>query len=116
MKKPDSSASVMADVVQLRRERLGIASDMYESSSGQAKGDLVIKEVKGWTLLEPVSQRTYTVIKIQTDSGLTGYGECAQLSQAEFAEAKKIITGVPVTSFEIIAPKLAMYPNPHPQV
>ena len=111
MKNPDSSASVMADVVQLRRERLVTTPDMNENSPGQAEGDLVIKDVKGWTLREPVSKRAYTVIKIQTGSGLVGYGECAQLSLAEFTAAKKIITGIPVTSFEIIAPKLAMYPT-----
>jgi galactonate dehydratase len=111
MKKPNESASMMSDVVLLRRERLGMASAMVENSPGQAEGDLAIKDVKGWTLREPVSKRAYTVIKIQTGSGLTGYGECALLSPAEFAEAKKTITGVPATSFEIVAPKLAMYPT-----
>ena len=110
MKKPDGSAFLMSDVVQLRRERLGIASAMFNNSSDQAEGELAIKDVKGWTLREPVSKRAYTVMKIQTGSGLTGYGECAQLSPAEFAGAKTIITGIPATSFEIIAPKLAMYP------
>jgi galactonate dehydratase len=111
MKKTDSSASMMADVVKFRRERLVMASDMNESSPGQAEGDLAIKDVKGWTLREPVSKRAYTVIKIQTGSGLVGFGECAQLSQAEFNEAKKVITGISATSFEVVAPKLAMYPT-----
>jgi galactonate dehydratase len=110
MKKPTESASMMSDVVLLRRERLGISTARFENSPGQAEGDLAVKEVKGWTLREPVSKRTYTVIKIQTSSGLTGYGECAPLSPAEFTGAKKVITGFPVTSFEVIAPKLAMYP------
>ena len=57
MKKPNQSASLMADVIQLRRERLDMASVMYENTSRQAEGDLAIKDVKGWTLREPVSKR-----------------------------------------------------------
>lgn len=111
MKKTNESAFLISDVVQIRRERLGSASAKFENSPGQAESDLAIKDVKSWTLREPVSKRTYTVMKIQTVSGLTGYGECAQLSPAEFAGAKKVITGIPATSFEVIAPKLAMYPT-----
>lgn len=97
----------MPDVVQLRRSRLSTVSATFGNNQGEANGDLAIREVKGWTLREPVSKRIYTVIKIQTASGLTGYGECAALSPAEYAEAKRIITGIPVTSFEVIAPKLS---------
>lgn len=107
MKKSNEEATLLADVVQLRRERLVMASDMNEISPGQAEGDLAIKDVKGWTLREPVSKRAYTVIKIQTGSGMTGFGECAPLTLPEFNEAKRIITGIPVNSFEVIAPKLS---------
>lgn len=96
-------------VVQQRRTKLE-TSKQEIAFSGQ-KSELFIKDVKGWILREPVSKRGYTVIKIQTASGLTGFGECAQLSPAEFAEAKRLITGVPVTSFEIIAPVLAHIPT-----
>ncbi len=106
MKKPNQSGS-LADVIQLRRERLHTATTLPENSPGKAEGDLAIKEVKGWTLREPVSKRAYTVIKIQTGSGLVGFGECAPLTMEEFATAKRIITGVPVNSFEVIAPKLS---------
>jgi len=100
----------MADVIQLRRERLHTASVMSENTPGKAEGDLAIKDVKGWTLREPVSKRSYTVIKIQTASGLVGFGECVPLTLEEFAVAKRIITGVPVSSFEVIAPKLSHVP------
>ena len=73
--------------------------------------DLTIKDVKAWTLCEPVSKYTYTVVKIQTVSGIIGYGECALLSGAEFNQAKKAITGVQATSFEVIAPLLSKFPT-----
>jgi len=73
--------------------------------------DLTIKDVKAWTLCEPVSKYTYTVVKIQTVSGIIGYGECVRLSGEEFTQAKKAITGIPATSFEVIAPLLAKFPK-----
>lgn len=102
--------TMMSDVVQQRRTRLG-TQGVAEVKSIGAGNDLTIKEVSGWTLREPVSKRGYTVIKIQTGSGLTGFGECAPLSPAEYAEAKRLIIGVPVTSFEVIAPALAHVPT-----
>jgi galactonate dehydratase len=75
------------------------------------ESDLTIKEVKAWTLSEPVTKYTYTVLRIQTASGIIGYGECALLSGAEFTEAKNVITGIPATSFEAIAPLLTKFPR-----
>lgn len=98
--------SGISDIVQQRRSRLA-ASKKTENIPTKPVGDQDIKDIRGWTLQEPVSKNAYTVIKIQTGSGLIGYGECAPLSPAEFAEAKRIIIGTPVTSFEVIAPKLS---------
>jgi galactonate dehydratase len=103
MKKPNQPASEILDVVQLRRTRLGISSALSESNVVDSGSDLAIKDVKGWTLREPVSKRAYSVIKIQTVSGLVGFGECAPLWSTEFAEAKKIIIGKQVTSFDVTA-------------
>jgi galactonate dehydratase len=88
------------DVVQQRRSKLE-TSKTDISFSNQTAGDLAIKDVKGWILREPVSRRAYTVIKIQTASGVVGYGECAPLWNAEFQEAKRLIIGQPVTSFDV---------------
>ncbi len=99
----------ISEIVQQRRSRL--KTPVNESIPGKAVGALDIKDIRGWTLREPVSKLAYTVIKIQTGSGLIGFGECAPLSPAEFAEAKRIIIGTPVTSFEVIAPKLSHVPT-----
>src|SRR5262245_37660006 len=72
---------------------------------------LEISEVKAWSLREPVSKRAYNVVKIQTRSGLTGFGECAPLTAVEFAGAKNVITGIAATSFEVAAPLLADFPT-----
>jgi galactonate dehydratase len=108
MKRTIQPAPLMTDIVQQRRERLKNTSEITQV---KAVSDLAIKEVRAWTLREPVSKRAYTVVKIQTGSGLVGYGECAPISPAEFAETKRIITGVTVNSFEIIAPSLKHIPT-----
>jgi galactonate dehydratase len=107
MKRTNEPAKIMTDVVQLRRERLNYTPPLPESTQAKAVNDLAIKEVKAWTLREPVSRRSYTVVKIQTFSGITGFGECAPLSPDEFSEAKRLIIGIPVTSFEVVAPSLS---------
>lgn len=104
-------AAGMLNVVQMRRTRLGMDSVIPDSDLLAPDNDLAIKDVKAWILHEPVSKRAYTVVKIQTNSGMIGFGECAALSGAEFAEAKKAITGIPATSFEVIAPMLAKFPT-----
>lgn len=110
MKRTLKPVSLVEAIVQQRRMRLN-NNTSREITQLKVEGDQTIKNITGWTLREPVSKRGYTVIKIQTGSGLTGFGECAPLSPAEYAEAKRLITGVPVTSFEVIAPALAHVPT-----
>jgi len=95
--------------VQLRRARLAVALQTATNLPRGAGGDLEITDVKAWTLREPVSKRAYSVVKVQTRSGITGFGESSPLSASEFAGAKAAITGKPATAFESTAPLLARF-------
>jgi len=44
----------------------------------------------------------FSVVRLRTQAGLTGYGECAPLEQAEFDAALAQIKGRDATSFEVI--------------
>lgn len=44
----------------------------------------------------------YSIVKLTAANGLTGYGECAPIDDAQFAAALAKIQGRPATSFEII--------------
>jgi galactonate dehydratase len=101
----------MASVMQLRRARLAMALQAAPQAARGPGNDLNVADVKMWTLREPVSKRAYSVIKIQTASGATGYGECAPLSAAEFAGARKTILGTPATAYEATGPLLAEFPT-----
>jgi len=69
-----------------------------------------IVDLKSWTLREPVSKRAYSVVKIQTRSGISGFGECAPLTGVEIAGAKKVVIGRPATALEVCAALLADFP------
>jgi galactonate dehydratase len=53
-------------------------------------------------LREPVSRRTYTVLRLRTRSGAAGYGECSAVSLAELAALRAAIQGKEASSFESI--------------
>jgi galactonate dehydratase len=101
------------DIVRQRRSRLELSISLHRTKTSLTAADSAhaIKEVKAWTLREAASKRTYTVFKVLTNSGMAGYGESAALATSEFEEAKKIVIGMPVTSFEVAAPLLSRYPK-----
>jgi galactonate dehydratase len=67
---------------------------------------LRITEFDAFHLREPVSRRRYTVVRIRTASGATGYGECAALTAAEVATARRALLGREATALEEIAGRL----------
>ena len=99
------------EIINKRRSRLEIQLKAAGSGTKVSKNGPGIKDIKAWIVREPVSGRTYTILRIDSLNGLTGYGECAELSISEFSEARKIITGIPITSFEAILPMLVHCPT-----
>jgi galactonate dehydratase len=77
----------------------------------QPAGQHAITGVAAWTVREPVSRRSYTVIRVDTASGLKGYGECAALDARELAEGRKALAGMPATAIEPVRAKLRLWPN-----
>jgi hypothetical protein len=52
-----------------RGARLAAAVQAARSASADLENELEITDVKAWALREPVSQRAYSVLKIQAKSG-----------------------------------------------
>ena len=57
-----------------------------------------IADIALFPLREPVSLRTYTIMRVKTNTGLTGFGECMQASADDLAKARKFWLGKPATS------------------
>lgn len=75
-----------------------------------ASDPLAITDLRSWRLREPVSNRRYTVMRLTTRSGLTGYGECAPTNASQIAEAKSVTAGRLAFEAEFIRHRLAAEP------
>ena len=94
--------------VALRRARLATAGVLQGASAAAAASDkeLRIQETQAFVVREPVSRRSYTVVRLRTFSGLTGYGECSGDLSGEILRARPVIEA-PATSYEVLAARLA---------
>jgi galactonate dehydratase len=95
----------MPDRVALRR--LKLAPQVRPPVSG---GQHQVRELRVYPLREPVSGRSYSVIRLETASGLRGYGECALVNPAELSTARQAVVGAAPTALEPIRAKLAAMP------
>lgn len=73
-------------------------------------GGLAIAAIRAWRLREPVSGRRYAVLRLQSRSGLAGFGECAALSSEDLEFAARVLPGQPATAVEPLARLLAGRP------
>ena len=82
----------MTNTTQIRRARLA-AFAAQAATAGGANSPLQITALRDYPLREPVSGRTYTVIKLQTRGGLEGYGECGSVTATDLAQTVKAVRG-----------------------
>ena len=66
--------------------------------------NLEIVDFKLYPIREPVSKRTYTVVRARTRDGITGFGEGPLASESDFAVARRFWTGRPASSYMAQAP------------
>ena len=71
---------------------------------------MAIAGVEGWRLREPDSGRRYTVLRLETRGGMTGYGEGGPATSAEILEARAAATGRRPNESEYIRHRLASVP------
>ena len=91
----------MTNTTLIRRARLA-AFAAQAATAGGANSPLQITALRDYPLREPVSGRTYTVIKLQTRGGLEGYGECGSVTATDLAQTVKAVLGKEATQFETV--------------
>ena len=62
-----------------------------------------ISEMHAFPLREPGSRRRYTVVRVRTRSGLTGFGECGAVSAEDVATAKAALPGKDATAYQFVS-------------
>jgi len=75
-----------------------------------ASHPLAIAQFRAWRIKEPVSGRRYTVVKLQSQSGVSGYGEGGPATPAEIVDARTAVAGRRATESEFVRARLAVLP------
>jgi len=103
----------MPDNTPIRRARLAgvISSHLPAAATSATDGILDVTDLHAFSLKEPVSGRKYTVIKLQTQSGVAGFGECGSVSVDELSKARQVVVGKPATAYEVIRQQLMFLPH-----
>jgi galactonate dehydratase len=80
-----------------------------------SSSDLIVRSLQVWPLREPVSKRAYAVIRLETKSGLHGFGECAA-NASEIKMAEGLVLEQPATAYEVVRKRLEPWPGPRAAV
>ena len=91
----------MAANRQLRRARLAALLGAQAAAAARDADGLAITGLRALRLREPDSRRSYTVVRVETRSGLTGFGECGAVADAELdlERVRAIVLGKPATAY-----------------
>ena len=71
---------------------------------------LTVTNLRAWRIREPVSSRRYTIIKLDSRGGASGYGEGGSAVAADIREAKSAVLGRRATDAEFLRHRLAGVP------
>lgn len=93
----------MAADRQLRRARLAAVLEAQAAAAPRDPEGLSITSLRATRVREPVSRRSYTVIRVETRSGLIGFGECGAVADADLERARAIIVGKAATAYEVLS-------------
>ena len=85
-----------------RRMRLSVAFRPQTATAGPASAEHTIAEMRWFPVREPVSGNRYTLLRVKTRSGLTGWGECAQAAEQDAKALEKEWIGRPATLYAAI--------------
>jgi galactonate dehydratase len=87
-----------------RRARLNVGFAPQTTASPAAGGDQAIAEMRWFPVREPVSGNRYTVLRVKSRSGLTGWGETGQIDPQDAKALEKAWMGKPATLYAAIEP------------
>lgn len=93
----------------MRRFRASLALPLPAAQA--TTGPLAISGLRAWRLREPDSGRRYTVVKIDSQSGTSGYGEGGPCKSADLADARAAVSGRKATALEYVRSRLDATPS-----
>src|SRR5580698_7321931 len=94
----------MSSTTIQRRARLSAGFAAQAAVTTAQSGEHAIAEMRWFPVREPVSGNRYTVLRVKTVSGLTGWGECASAPDQDTKAIEKEWIGKPATLYAAIDP------------
>jgi len=96
--------------IEARRARLMAFAPPQAALPAMPNPQLEIVSLRDYRLREPVSGRAYAVLRIETRSGLEGFGECGEITPRDLAGVQEAVRGHEATQFETIRHRLKNAP------
>src|SRR5690242_16022268 len=93
----------MNHVTMRRRARLRVAF-APQAAAAAKPAELDIAEIRHFPLREPVSGSRYSLLRVKTRSGLTGWGECGYDPNADLKAVEAAWVGRLANAYATIAP------------
>jgi galactonate dehydratase len=93
----------MNHITMRRRARLSVGFAPQVAAAAKP-AELDITEIRHFPLREPVSGNRYSLLRVKTRSGLTGWGECGYDPNADFKALEAAWVGRPANTYATIAP------------
>jgi len=88
--------------VLVRRKLRLLVAQATATTETIAKGPHPISEVLAYQMGSAGSANSYVVLKVRTESGLIGYGECNSLSPAELKATNQAVNGRAASSYQAL--------------
>lgn len=85
-----------------RRQKLHNWIALQAAAAVGAVRDHPISELRAFRLREPGSGRRYTVVRMRTQSGIAGLGECGPVTAPEIETARSEVMGKPATAYQFL--------------
>ena len=86
------------------------STTLFAAAADSSTDPLAITGLRGWRLREPVSGRRYTVVRLETRGGLTGYGEGGPARAADILDARAALGGRTANETEFVRHRLTALP------
>ena len=95
--------------MNVRRQKLAgwIA---LQTAAAAPKDNHEIAELRVWPVREPVSGRSYTVVRLRAKSGLMGWGETGRVNAADMEKARSALLGRSATAYAVTTTGTALDP------
>lgn len=95
----------------VRRARLSASIAAQAAAAAPSAGPLTVASGKAYEVREPVSKRQYAILRLETTSGMVGWGEARAITAAGLAQAMSILRGRQATEYASLHAKVTALPE-----